>query len=311
MTDNLADNLVSIAQTIFKRGFEAGQSNHNLDRLSEVKLFKQVEADLDQDGQAEICFVAGIPSNWGDSVCVLLDFQGSGQTIELTSAEGFRDLQVFDINQDGVLEIVAWWQVGSGAYLSLYIFQWDGQVVKSLLTKHVENRFHQGFIELKDLDADGVDEIIIWEGRWEEGARWQPQRFDIHIFCYNNEIYDLVETQTSQYRYYPASVVSREIGLAGQPLAYEHRYTSLEEYQRRLTSLNHNSELVAEFIGELNKHRSALQHEGFYTEALAVADIALKATEYLRDLTNRLVWRVDLWREKGFTLTLVTTQAEG
>jgi tetratricopeptide (TPR) repeat protein len=305
MTDELTGYLIKFTQTVLKRKFQARQYNFDLSKLSEVKLFKLVEADFDQDGQSETCFVAGLPSIWGESVCGLLDFQASEPIIELTSAEGFRDLQVFDINQDGILEIVALWQVGSGAFLSLSIFQWDGETVKSLFPKHPENGYHQGFMELKDLDADGVDEIIIWQGLWEEGARWQPQRFNIHVFHYNNKTYNLVLNQTSQYRYYPASIISREIGIGGQPLAFEHRHTQLDEYQQRLMTLIHSPKAIAEFIDELDKHFSTLQHEGFYTEALAIANLALEATEYVEDPVTRLGWRINLWREKGVALTFL------
>jgi len=95
---------------------------------------------------------------------------------------GFRDLFVSDINTNAVPEVVTLWQEDFGLILSLHVEQWDGSMVRSLFP-HV--RFHQGLMEMKDLDADGVDEIIVWSGRYESNPRWGLQFFDIHVFRYD------------------------------------------------------------------------------------------------------------------------------
>jgi len=303
MTDELTGYLIKFTQAILKRKFKARQYSFDLSKLSEVKLFKLVEADCDQDGQSETCFVAGIPSIWGESVCGLLDFQASEPIIELTSAEGFRDLQVLDINQDGILEIVALWQVGSGAFLSLSIFQWDGETVKSLFPKHPENGYHQGFMELKDLDADGVDEIIIWQGLWEEGARWQPQHFNIHIFRYNGDMYEVVGVHTSNSYYAPNHIVKQQIGIFGRPADCEHRFTPVDEFRQRLAKLLQSQQMTEEFVQELCNHYSILEREGFDIEALVISDLALEGAEQLHDPVAKSYWQMVMKRSKGFTLS--------
>lgn len=296
--------LTKIAQSILLKNAQA--HGYKID-VSKVKVFKVFQQDIDGDGQAEICFAAGIPDLWDNSTCVLLDSQGEQhRIIELVPlANGFRDLEILDINKDGTPEIIARWQVGSDARLSLYIFQWDGEVVKSLFPQYRENGFHQGFVELKDLDADGVDEIVIWEGEWDQGVPWGPKRFDIYVFYYNDNVYELRATQTSDYRYDPSNIVSREIGIFGLPVAFEHRAVSVEEYHQRLLALIQNQQVTEEFVDELGKHLSVLQYEGFYIEVLAIADLALEATEHLSESSAKAAWRVALWRDKGVTHSLL------
>lgn len=295
------DNLTAIAQSILRD--QAQKSGYELD-VSQVKVFKSIDRDIDGDGQEESCFVAGIPDVWDTSTCCLLDFDKEKERIIklVPIADGFRDLQILDINQDGIPEIVVLWQAGSGAYLSLYIFQWDGNNLKSLFP---EELFHQGFVEMKDLDADGVDEIVIWQGLWEEGARWNPQRFNIHIFCYQGNIYRLNTTQTSDRRYLPASIVSQNISILGTPPDVEHRFTSVEIYREQLESLIRNCQVNEDFVVNLTEHQSVLWQEGFYEEAISIADLALKATSHLSNSMAKVRLLVLLWRDKGVALSMM------
>lgn len=305
MADDLTARLVEATQAFLKQKNEVRKSAHALNRLSEVKIFKRIEADIDQDGQPEICFIAGIPDLWGYSICGLLDFQSPDQIIELTSSEGFRDLQIFDINQDGLQEIVALWQVGSGAFLSLNIWQWDGKEVKSIFPQHRDTGFHQGFVELKDLDADGVDEIVIWEGRQERDGRWTPQRFDIHVFSYRRTTYEFKGTYTSDLYYSPMRIVRQEIDIFGRPVQFEHRSIPIDELRERLAKQIQNQQISEEFIQELGKHYSTLEHEGFHMEALEVADLAIEAATQLCDPVAKSFWQMAIRQQKGFALSFV------
>ena len=310
----MEDFLIKIAQDIFSREAKASGRTFN---LSELKVFKFIQQDLDCDGQEEICFAAGISSHtWGEGICCLIDFQNdSYQVIKLVPvpkgfrqegtippvSAGFRDLQILDLNHDGILEIVTWWQNASGAWSSLYIFQWNG---KDLISLFPEMTFHQGFFERKDLDADGVDEIIVWEGLWEEGAQWEPQRFKIYVFRYNDCKYKLQFTKTSEKRYNPASIISRETIFGSHPQG-RHRLTPLDSYQKKLATLIKEKQVNNDFLNELEKHWFILFQETFYEESLSIVELALEATNYLSSLTDKAYWSISLWIDKGVTfLTL-------
>ena len=212
--------------------------------VSRIKLFQYIQKDVDNDGQDELCFAAGIPDSiLPQEVGVwLIDSVKNGETststfIELASpyASGFRDLQVIDINNDSIPEILSLWQIGSGQFLSLYIYQWDGKTRSSLFPE--EKSFPQGFFELKDVDADGINEIIIWEQIWAEGEKYDPKRFSIHVFRFHEHIYELDETHESERLYDPRSIVNRDIGLMGVPVHLELRTTPVKEYRQRYEHL--------------------------------------------------------------------------
>jgi tetratricopeptide (TPR) repeat protein len=331
------EKLTKIAQSIL---LSDAHSNGDEIDISEVRVFKVVEQDVDGDGQPEICFAAGIPDVWDTAICCLLDFHNDRyRVVELVPiSNGFRDLQIFDINQDGILEIVTWWQAGSGAYLSLYIFQWDGNVLKALFPE--TEPFHQGFVEMKDLDADGVNEIVIWKGRWAEElqettelslsddmdmvnlenidfgelvqgiqeveqSQWSSHHFDIYVFRYQENTYQLQTIHTSERRYNPSDIVSRKISIMGTPPDVEHRFTSVEAYREQLELLIKNRQVNEDFVATLTEHQSVLWQEGFYEEAISVANLALEATKHLSNSSTKMRLLVLLWREKGVTLSFL------
>lgn len=330
------ERLIEIAQFILQQ--DALDNGYEID-VSEVKIFKVVKQDVDGDGQEEICFAAGIADVWDTTTCCLLDFQNEKEhVIELVPiANGFRDLQILDINSDGIPEIVSLWQAGSGAFLSLYIFQWDGNTLNSLFP---EEAFYQGFMEMKDLDADHVDEIVIWKGKWAEelqetseldlssdidlsdpdnidldqlaqgiqeveGAQWSSHHFDIYVFRYHKGAYQLHTIHTSERRYNPSSIVSRKISIMGTPPDVEHRFTPLENYKQQLETLIQKKQVDEDFVAQLGEHQTVLSEETFYKESLATIDLALEATKHLSDPIAKMRWSVLLWRDKGATLSLL------
>jgi tetratricopeptide (TPR) repeat protein len=296
------EDLINIAQSILQKDAEA--HGYEID-VSEVKIFKTIEQDIDNDGQAEICFAAGIPNLWDTSICCLIDVHNNKfQVVEIVPvSDGFRDLQILDINRDNKLEIVTWFQAGSGAYLYFYIFQWDGSNLLSLFPE--TEPFHQGFIETKDLDADGVDEIVIWRGIWGEGAQWSPKYFNMYVFGYNGCNYELKTTQTSERCYYPTDIVSRQTSIAGTQPNIEHRFTQVAEYQQQLETLIRNQHINQDFVATLLEHQSVLWQEGFYDEAFSTTDLAIEAMKYIPESPTKVRFLVLLWRERGIILSLL------
>ena len=230
--------------------------------LTKIQLFKVVHQDVDADGLEEIVFAAGIPELWGSGMCAMLDPQGSQYTthVLVPLSLGFRELTVWDINRDGLAEILILWQEGSGAFLTLNIFHWDQSQLTSLFP---EDKFHQGLFEPKDLDADGLDEILMWEGIWEDGVHWEPHHYQVSVFSYNGSSYTLREKFTLERRYYPGQIVNMEVGIFGQPVQAEHRFTSVESYRQQLEQRIHQGTVDENFVREISEHQYVLQNEGF------------------------------------------------
>ncbi|NEO98692.1 MAG: tetratricopeptide repeat protein [Symploca sp. SIO2E9] len=304
------DDLTEIARFFLQQ--EAQIKGEEID-VSKINLFKVIHEDVDGDGQEEVCLVAGIHHPWssvGD--CILLDPSQDGQYVPtiLSSMYGFRDLQVSDINKDGIPEIVLLDQSGSGAFLTLQICQWNGKTLKSLFP---EGGFYQGFYETKDLDADGVDEVLIWQGEWTESLgggplRWKPKHFDIFIFYYNCQTgrYELQFSHSTERCYNPGDIVQRSYGgLIGQALEGGHRATSVNEYHQQLKVLIENQQVNENFVDELRGHRKVLVEEGFYEEALEITDLTLEAVKYLANPTIRNQFLIELSREKGMTFSFL------
>ena len=271
--------------------------------LSGVKVFKVVRADVDGDGEEEICFAAGVAEFFSQGVCGVLDPSPHGPRFaELVSfQEGFRDLLVTDLDSDGHPEIVTWSQIGSGAMLSLAILRYDGSAVTSLFPG---GPFHQGLLETKDLDLDGVDELVIWEGRWEKGAHWAPNPFTVHVYHAARDGYAPAFSHQLTTSYYPADIVSRTIGLVGLPTVIEHRYSSVAERRRQFESRRAAGQITDEYVTELGGQTVVLREEGFLDEALSVLAIVAEANELLPPSPLTRQRSVMICRERALTASL-------
>jgi tetratricopeptide (TPR) repeat protein len=286
------DEILQIARSVWPESGDA------------LCVFKVVRADLDSDGQEETCFAAGVPGVWDVGICCLIDpAEGGNRVVPLvTLGDGFRNLRLMDINRDGVTEIVTWWQAGSGAYLKLYVFQWNGTALRGLFPDEV---FYQGFAELKDVDADGVDEIVVWAGLWDDGPQWGPHRFAVRVFRDDGGGYLAGAPRTTVRHYLPADVVRRDVSLMGTHPAAAHRFIPFEEYRRQLAALRERGGVDVPFIRTLVEHLSVLTSEGFVDEAGAVADLAILAAGDLPPAETRDAIVALAWRGKGIALGLL------
>ena len=297
----LIDLMVGFARSTLAR--EAQGRSLTIDPSS-LKVFKVVRFDVDGDGEDEICFAAGAAEFFSQGVCGLLDPSPEGpRFVELVPfQEGFRDLVVADVDNDSHLEIVTWAQVGSGAFLSLAILRYDGSAVTSLFP---DGPFHQGLLETKDLDLDGVDELVIWEGRWEKGAHWQPNPFTIHVYHAAPGGYRLAFSHRLTTSYYPSEIVSRTIGLIGIPTTIEHRYSSLAERRQQFESRRVGGQITDQYVGELGGQAELLRQEGFLDEALGVLGLATEASRLLPCSPAAHQLALLLCRERAITATLL------
>jgi tetratricopeptide (TPR) repeat protein len=297
--------LTNLAQSLLQQ--QAQEKGHELD-ISDVRVFKVIQHDVDGDGQEEVCFVAGFYHPWAlTGICLLLDPSQDGYRVVtlLSFMDGFRELQVSDINNDGIPEIIVLQQSGSGGFLTLHIFQWDGTTLKSLFP---ERDFYQGFYETKDLDVDSVDEVVIWQGEWKEPNRWEPKRFDVFVFGYNNQLcrYELQFSRGTERLYSPGDIVQRSYGgLIGLPLEAGQRAIAVDEYRKQLEVFIQNQQVDEDFVNKLVNHQTVLVEEGSYKEALEITDLTLEAAKYLPDPTIRTRFLIILSRERGKICSLL------
>ncbi|MDQ6662160.1 MAG: hypothetical protein M3Z24_14495 [Chloroflexota bacterium] len=303
--DRLLDVLKVLAQFLFAK--KAQIDTMQID-LATVQIFKYVKQDIDHDDQEEICFAAGISENvsYSNNGVWLLDpVKDTYNIVELASSlGGFRDLLIIDINNDQVPEILFFGQAGSGAFLSLSVFQWNENAYVSLLPEQ-PNDFYQGYLELKDIDADGIDEIIVWKGVWDnKRANWDPKPFYIHIFHYNGHMYELQAVEVSTRCYAPNSIVSRIYDF-GIPTYAEHRFMPVEEYWQRYSTLTQAKQVDEQFITELSNHQEVLWNETFYQESLEIGNILIEAIAHLSDAIKKAKWLVIAWHLKGATFSVL------
>jgi len=290
--------LVEIARSAIAQQIDARGWGFDASQVEMLRLPKAY--DLDGDGTDELCFVAGIPTYGGPAVCGLcVPAEDGGYEVRalIEFEEGFRDLFVSDINKDGTLEVVTLWQAELGLILSVHVHQWDGSTVRSLFP---EAKFHQGLMYLRDLDADGVDEIVVWGGRYESNPRWGLQYFQIFVFRYDGNAYDLWLSRTTDRRYLPEGVLGQRIGVGGVPIQYERPPLLIEQRQRLEEHVRENGSADPALLEEIGGQSSLLVNEGFYDEALEIVDVVFQGMKSIEDPEARIVVAYEAWVARAF-----------
>lgn len=289
--------LVRTAQEVLAPEVQAKGWNYDPSR---VRLLARGSAwaDLDGDGQMELCFAAGIPEYGGPAMCGIVRRRDDGQVGVrplILCEQGLRELAVWDVNGDGVPEIVMRWQAEFGLLLTLYVVRFDETSATSLFP---DLRFHQGYMELKDLDGDGLDEIVVWAGLYETDPRWGPQRFGINVFWYNGYEYELRHQHETDRRYLPAGILQQRINLLGLPERFEEPPT-IEEYRRRIRELSADNGVDEDFVVEIGVLAGQLYSEAFYAEALKMNDLLQEAVRHLQDDEKRRRYSFQTWESRG------------
>ena len=247
---------------------------------STVKVFKAVTFDVDGDGEDETCFAAGFAAHFAPGICALLDPSPDGpRFVELVPRQaGFRELVVADMDKDGHAEILTtWFPSANGDALALAIFRYDGSEVSKVFPDEL---FYEGYLESKDIDADGVDELVLWRSAMKR-RRWEAAPYQISVYQGTPAGYRLAFTHDTASRYNHWSIASRDVGIMGLPTGAEHRHTSVAERQRQFTELRAAGQLTDEFVEELRGQASVLCKETFLEDALGIFDIAAEANQLL------------------------------
>ncbi|MDQ3923451.1 MAG: hypothetical protein M3309_05945 [Actinomycetota bacterium] len=289
--------LIHTAQQLLAQEVQARGWNYDMSR---VRLLARGSAwaDLDGDGRRELCFTVGIPEYGGPAMCGIVRKRDDGQVgvrTLISCEKGLRELAIWDINRDGVPEIVIRWQAEFGLWLTLYVVQFDGTSVTSLFPNL---RFHQGFMETKELDGDGLDEIVVWSSPYESSPRWGPQRFAVNVFRYNGHDYELQYQHRTERRYLPAEILQQRIGPTGLPQRFYEPPSSMG-YRQRLEELKRNNQVDRAFVIELGVLASNLHREGFYKEALDFISVMLEAVQHLPDDDERHQFLFQTWETRG------------
>lgn len=319
-------DLIFLAQRFLSQ--KAQVQSESID-LTQVKVFKVLRADVDNDGQEEICFAAGefVPNRtpWSTLQGIwLVDTanlsMGTIEVVEMAPSDtpgydifgskmplsGYQDLQIADINNDHLLEILSLWRWGRDDCLTLCVYQWDGKANNSLFTQ--DKYFPQGLVEIKDLDADGLSEIIIWEAIFDTTTKPFPEPFAIHVFHFNGHSYELQETHRSDRFYDPGTIManrSRKKGLFGVPVDSGLRTRSIEEYRGQLDALVQSGQVDENFVVELSRQQDELWNERFYEDSLAMGDLALKANAHLSNPTEKAQVSIYVWAKKAWAFALL------
>ena len=273
--------------------------------VSKVRVLRHLQHDVDRDGREESYFVVGIPEFGGPATLMVHNsFRAEGnEWVTLLPFEaGFRDLFVSDINGDGVLEIVTLWQADLGLYLSVRVLQWKDGSVRFLFPRE---RFHQGVLEMKDLDADGLDEMVIWSGVYETNPRWGPQFFNIYVFRYNGNTYELQRTYRSARRYLPAPLLGQRISFTGLPEQFELPPSPAEQRRKVEERLVVTGGIEPELLEDIGKQSMIFRKEGFYEEALDLIDLVLEMVERIADQQAKVMLEHKAWSDSALICTLL------
>lgn len=289
--------LIRSAQEILAPEVQARGWSYDLSRVR-ILTRGSAWADLDSDGIPELYFAAGIPEYGGPAMCGIVRRRDDGQVGVrplIPCEQGLRELAVWDINGDGVPELVVRWQADFGLILSLYVLRFDGTTATSIFPNLM---FHQGFMETKDLTGDGVDEIVVWAGLYETDPRWGPQRFGVNVFRYNGREYELQHQHETDRRYLPSGILQQRIALTGLPERFEEPPT-VEEYRRRLYELMSDNRVDEGFVVEMGELSSDLYAEAFYSQALSMNDLLQEAVRHLQDVEKRRQYSFQTWESRG------------
>lgn len=250
--------------------------------LGAVELYRFIEEDVDGDGIGELLVAGGITDfAEGPGVCLLFDWQTGGLRYHvLVPMEwGFQNLEVSDVNQDGRPEVLVQRREGSGAYLSPYIFAYDGQTVQLLFDSSSTTppgSYHQGLMDFKDLDADGTDELLIWESAWDGDGQWDACTYGVRVFRWNGQRYVMDRVFESGAKYNPSLVTGRSVTAFGMPPDME-RNIQIEDSRTKLKRLQDTSMINVGFVEELIARSYSFTSEGLYPEGEEMSALALEA----------------------------------
>lgn len=237
-------------------------------------VHQRFDVDIDGDGRVETCVAAGYPDAWAPG-CVLIlvrTDRGTATIPIVEEAEGWRDLQVGDLDHDGRLEIWSEWRVGSSGFLSVYVHRWNGVETSIAFTCEAAA---MGMVERKNIIGTPVDDIVIWSRTGGHRPSSEPAPFQIIVNRWKNGKWFAAQTFHTHRRYLPHLVTKIEGGLFGLPPLAEDRLVSIETERDRLRCAT-SPESLDEAASDVLRRAYTLLQEGHYAECLARIDLVLE-----------------------------------
>lgn len=260
--------------------------------IAAARIFRVLAADVDGDGEEEIIVAAGtVPRyGWGVGAVVVVDWQaGAMRYYLLGSVEvGFESMQIKDVNQNGLLEILVTFRDGSDAHMTPFLYQYDGEQAEELLgpkRRGYQGPYIYGLLDFKDIDADGVDEALIWNAILGEGeCNSCKHTYEIDIMRWIGRRYLVQERVKTQYKISPAAVIRRRdwFNLTNTPTDLDSNLkleSSLAEAERRLSA----GLIDFHFVDLLLSRSLDFFDQRHFVEAGQVAQLAYEAALALPD----------------------------
>jgi len=161
--------------------------------------------DADNDGEEEILVTLRGPWHTGPKLIFCLDFGKEGNNCYFLGY-GYEvvSIEVDDINKDGKTEIIVSDRGGSGGYLGMCIYAWDSGKYKKLWETK-ESSYH-GSYNIKDRDADGIKEIILFESLHDESifseSNWGPHLRETTVLKWNGGSYTEIAAEPVKDSFY-------------------------------------------------------------------------------------------------------------
>ncbi|MBU4056636.1 transglycosylase SLT domain-containing protein, partial [Patescibacteria group bacterium] len=155
------------------------------EKYRDYSIIKENDIDVDKDGKNEKIIIISnisIKHTFGDTKIVMIKKDGTFLVISEYGSE-LQWRKMGDFNNNGKTDIAALYGYGGSAgFGKLYLHEWSGKGFDLLFSKEdVENT-----AEFKDLDDDGIEEIVYnfyrtkWGEKQQEIYKWNGDRMVLH-----------------------------------------------------------------------------------------------------------------------------------
>lgn len=154
--------------------------------------------DLDADGAPELAFATSLPGGRGR--VMLLRPSGSRYQLTWQAREdlgSFRAIAMNDATGDGLPELITSWIAGSGGYVDIRIFRWDGRrpvEVWRLATLEATGQIRRAAsFRLRPYDTHGNVELVVRAPSVASGGRTLgPVAHQVSIYRWSSKTGTLV-----------------------------------------------------------------------------------------------------------------------